>query len=136
MATRPLVKDTYLTRASYKVASGQTTTKGMLVIFSGSDDEIATAGAGSDLCFAVALETKAAGEYCEVAYLAPVVEVLVGTGGATRGTKARPVADGVTNATAHNSDGTGNESTYGIFVQTGVAADRVGMMLGYANRGV
>jgi hypothetical protein len=136
MATRALVNDTYLTRERYKVASGQTSTFGMAVLLSGADDEIGTAGAASDLAVGVALETKAAGEYCEVGLLAPVVEVLVGTGGATRGTKAKLVADGFTNAGTAAEPGTTAVPTYGIFMQTGVAGDRVGLMLGYAMRAV
>ena len=60
-----------------------------------------------------------------------------GTNGATRGTKAKLEADGFTDASTHDSDGTGNESTYGIFLASGTVGQFVGLLLsGSANRGV
>ena len=63
--------------------------------------------------------------------------VIVEPANPTRGTKAKLEADGHTDATTHNSDGTGNESTYGIFLQSGTVGQTVGLLLsGAANRGV
>jgi hypothetical protein len=135
MATTALRKTDFATIMRFTVASGQTATKGKPVLLSGSDDEIDDAGADSDLAVGIALETKAAGKECDVYLFGPVVPVLVGTGGATRGTKAVIVADGFTNAPAHNSDGTGNQAVYGIFMQTGAAGDLVGMIPAPSNRG-
>ncbi len=120
------------------VASGDTATKGMALI-ADSDTTVDDAGANSDLAMFVAKETKAAGERVECFVLGTggVIPVLVGTGGATRGTKAKLAADGFTDATAHDSDGTGNESTYGVFLESGTAGQFVGMINGgFGNRGV
>lgn len=120
---------------SFTVASGQTATLGNAAILSGADNEVDDAGSGSDLAIGVFLATAAAGARVEVALFGPVVPVLVGTGGATRGTKATLVADGFTNAPAHDSSGATDNVIYGIFMQTGVATDRVGMILCASNRG-
>lgn len=134
MATRSTIQPQNLWHRKLKIASGQTATKGLAIIFSGADDEIAAAGADSDLAVGVALESGVAGDYVECAMFAPgAVEVLVGTGGATRGTKAILVADGFTNAAADNG-GTTPKPVYGIFVNTGVAGDYVGLMPCPSNR--
>ena len=74
--------------------------------------------------------------FVEIYLFGPVIPVTVGTGGATRGTKAVAVADGFTDAATHDSDGTGNESNYGVFMQTGTAGQIIGMMLMVGNRGL
>jgi hypothetical protein len=135
MATTALRKTDFLTTMRFRVAASQTATKGKPVLLSGADNEIDDAGADSDLAVGVALETKAAGVDCDVALFGPVVPVLVGTGGATRGKKGAIVADGFADAPAHNSDGTGNQAIYVIFMQSGVAGDLVGAMLCPSNRG-
>jgi hypothetical protein len=121
----------------YEVASGDTATLGEAVKLD-SDTTIDDCDAASDLAIGVALETKAAGEKCRVAMFGhAIVPVKVGTGGATRGTKAVLVATGFTDAAAHDSDGTGNESTYGIFLASADAGDLAPLLLsGAANRGV
>jgi hypothetical protein len=134
---RPKVQTEYALRLPFTVAASQTTVAGQAVIFSGSDTAIAKAGADSDLAIGIARSAGVAGDVVEVTLFGNVIEeVLVGTGDATRGTKAVLVADGFTNAPAHDSDGTGNEAVYGIFIESGVAGDKVGMLLiGASNRG-
>ena len=119
----------------FTVAAGQSATAGRAVLLSGADTTIGTAGADSDLAIGFALETAAAGARCQVALLGPVVPVVVGTGACTRGKKAILVADGVTDAPAHDSSGGTDDQIYGIFMQTGVKGDTVGMILAPSNRG-
>lgn len=119
-------------------AVGTSVTEGEAVVLT-TDTTIDDAGGASDLAIGIAQATSStAGAIVDVVMFGnAVVPVTVGTGGATRGTKAKLVADGFTDATTHNSDGTGNESTYGIFIQSGVATNKVGLLLsGAANRGV
>lgn len=109
------------------VATSQTATKGYgLVWSSGSVDD---AGANGN-CFAVALETKAAGEKVLVARLTggAIVPVLVGTGGATQGAYATHTTNGWTDQTL----GGGSSVSYigGKFTETGVAGDFVGLEVG------
>lgn len=134
MATRATKHIANLWTRKLKVASGQTATKGLPILFSGADDEIGTAGADSDLAVGVAQESGAAGAYVECVMFSPgSIVVLVGTGGATRGTKAVLVADGFTNATADNGGAT-TKPVYGIFTESGVAGDYVGLMPAVSNR--
>lgn len=135
MAVRAHRKDAYSTTLALAVASGQVVTEGLGVVLA-SDTTCQVAGADSDLIIGIARTSQTAGEEVVIDLFGPIIPVKVGTGGATRGKKAKHVADGFTDATAHNSDGTGNESTYGIFLQSGVAADIVGLVPGAANRGV
>ncbi len=123
------------TKREFTVAAGQTATLGMMAILSGANDEVATAGAGVDTGIGIFQATAAAGARVEVTLFGPVERVLVGTGGATRGTKATWVADGFTDAPAHDSSGGTDDEIWGIFMQSGVATDRVGLMLGASNRG-
>lgn len=128
-------KHQFATVDTFTVATGQTILINRAVLLSGADTDIAPAGADSDLAVGVALTGGAAGTRVDVYLFGPVVPVVVGTGGATRGTKAVLVADGFANAPAHNSDGTGNQAIYGIFMQSGVATEVVGMQLQASNRG-
>jgi hypothetical protein len=123
-------------RKTYTVAASDTATEGMAVLLD-SDTTVDDAGAASDLAIGVALETKTAGQAVEVALFGhSVIGVLVGTNGATRGMKAVIESDGFTDAAAHDSDGTGNEAIYGVFLQSGTAGQFVGMLVGgTSNRG-
>ena len=129
-----LRKVTHATIHTFVVAAGQAATLGELVILA-TDTTVQDAGAATDLGIGIALSTQVPGEDVDVYLLGPVVPVVVGTGDATRGTKAIAAANGFTDATAHDSDGTANESTYGIFMQSGTAAQIVGLMLAVGNRG-
>ncbi|MGB0890482.1 MAG: hypothetical protein ACPGWS_09380 [Solirubrobacterales bacterium] len=120
------------------VATSDTATKGMALI-ADSDTTVDDAPAGSDLAMFVAKETKTAGERVECFVLGTggVIPVLVGTGGATVGLSAKLAADGFTDASTHDSDGGGEEATYGKFLESGTAGQFVGMInSGFSVRGV
>lgn len=117
------------------VAPASTATRGFLAIFGAADDLVLDGGAGSDLGVGIFKESATAGQRVEIELWAPVVPVTVGTGGATRGTKAVFVADGFIDAPAHDSSGGTDNQIYGVFMQTGVVGDRVGMQLMASNRG-
>jgi hypothetical protein len=131
MATNP---QSTLERAlirHYRVPATKTVTKGMRVKFSGADDQIENCGAGED-GFAIALETVV-GSATASARVAlegfTITPVLVGTGGATRGSYAVPVADGWTDRAI--ADGT-NPRYIGVkFLENGVAGDLVGGLQGF-----
>ena len=125
----------HCTFKEYTVATGQAVTEGELVVMA-SDTTVQDAGAASDLGIGIATASAAAGARVELYMFGPIVPVAVGTGGATRGTKSVAVTDGFTDAATHDSDGTGNESNYGVFVESGTAGQVKGMMLGLGgNRG-
>ena len=119
----------------YTVAATKSATLGYPAIFSGADDQVENGGAGTDLAFGVFLDTGTAGDRVRVQLAGPIVRVVVGTGGATRGTKAVMVSDGFTDAPTHDSSGTTDNAIYGIFMQSGLATYRVGMQLIFGNRG-
>jgi hypothetical protein len=135
MATRAIKKLDYCPVMGFKVAAGQTATKGLAVLLSGSDEEVATAGANSDLAIGIALNTAAAAAEVQVALFAPVIPAVVGTGDTTRGKKQVLVANGITDAAAHDSSGNTDQAIYGIAMQSGVAGDMVGLMAVPSNRG-
>lgn len=140
MATRAIKKINFGTIGTYTVVTGETVRGGMPVILHTADTTIDEAIATDDTAIGIALgfgTTYTAGQEVQVLHYGPIVPVLVGTGGATRGTKAvvAGAADGLTDAAAHNSDGTGNVNVLGVFMQTGSAADEVGMMMVLGNRG-
>lgn len=120
---------------SYTVVAGGSATLGYPAIFSGADDVVDDGGIASDLIIGIFLDTAVAGARARVALFGPIARVVVGTGGATRGTKAVMVADGFTDAPAHDSSGATNNQIYGIFMNSGVATARVGMQLVPSNRG-
>ncbi|MHA1572659.1 MAG: hypothetical protein ACTSX8_01575 [Alphaproteobacteria bacterium] len=104
-------------------------TIGEAVVFN-SDTTVQDAGAATDLAIGVAAYTATAGNVVDVYMFGhAVIPVVVGTGDCTRGTKAVLVADGLTDAAAHDSDGVVNASVYGVFIQSGVAGDTVGLLL-------
>jgi hypothetical protein len=106
--------------------------KGMGAEFGTTDDTMIAAGAADPLWVGVPLHDAAAGAPCDVA-LSHVVPVLVGTNGATRGERATMEADGYTDAAAA-SGGATEVYVYGIFLQTGVAGDYVGMLIDRGDR--
>jgi|GEM_PF-5377022 len=110
---------------TFTVAAGQSATEGRPVSFASADEEVLTTAAGAS-CDGIALETKAAGERVQVLMGDGLVKVKVGTGGATRGSYAVVVADGVTNSAALGG-GTVVRHIVGKFLQTGVAGDVVGL---------
>lgn len=122
------------TIARYTVATGQAVTKGELVVLA-SDTTVQDAGGASDLGIGIAMATVAADLPVDIYLFAPVIDVAVGTGGATRGKKAIHAADGFTDCAAHDSSGATDNATYGVFMQSGVVGDRVGMQAMFGNRG-
>ena len=136
MATALRLTD-FLVREAYVVASGDTATKGEAVLLD-SDTTIDDCDGVSDLAIGVALEAGTPGDVVEVGLFGwGIVPVIVGTNGATRGMKAQLEGDGFTDAGTHDSDGgVANQSTYGIFLQSGTAGQFVGLLLaGAGNRG-
>lgn len=128
MATRAIRSEQFGLVKTYSVPSGKAVTKGKRVKFSGADDSIEDCGAG-DNGFAIALEPAAAlGQAQVLLEGSAVVPVLVGTGGATRGAHAVPVADGFTDKTLGGGSTVANVS--GKFMQTGVKGDYVGLLVG------
>lgn len=111
----------------YTVAAGQAVTLGWQVILA-SDTTVQNSGAASDAGIGIALESAVAGAPAKIHLYGHVVPVVVGTGGATRGAKAIFVADGFTNAAAAAAGAT-TTPIAGVFLQSGVATNRVGMML-------
>jgi hypothetical protein len=104
-------------------------TIGEAVVFA-SDTTVQDAAGASDLAIGVAASTVTTGEVVDVYMFGhSVIPITVGTGGATRGTKAVIVADGFADAAAHDSDGVLNASVYGVFMQSGVATNTVGLLL-------
>jgi hypothetical protein len=132
MAVRALYDHSKLYVLERDIASGQTATEGYLAVHSGSDDELDDAGAGSNLGIGVFEDTVASGATNRKARVvlfggAGIMKVKVGTGGATRGAKAKFAADGFTDAPTL-ADGDTVTPVWGIFMQSGVAGDFVGML--------
>jgi hypothetical protein len=104
------------------------------VIFDGADTAVKNAGAGSALAIGIALTEVSASDLAAgktqitILLFGWPVEVTVGTGGATRGKALELVADGMADAPA-NGGGSTPHAIYGIAMQSGVATDRIGMML-------
>ena len=111
------------------VDSGDTATKGYGLI-QGSDETLVDDAGANGKVFAVALETKTAGQVVQCALLCGggVVPVKVGTGGATAGEYAIMTTDGWTNQTI--GGGTTVKYIGGQFLETGVAGDFVGLAVG------
>lgn len=111
---------------TYKV--GTAVTKGKLVKLVTDDDHVTDASAGEQ-GIGIALETKTTADTdVQIAMLAgaAIIPVLVGTGGATRGSYASAVADGFTNQAV--GGGTVAKHIAGVFTQSGVAGDFVGLL--------
>lgn len=116
------------------VEAGQTVAVGRVVKDGNADKECQHSGAGETgygVVMALGKLAGAAGDEVEVALLSGsvILPVKVGTGGATRGLRAKAVADGVTNATPTATATTPvSIYTHGIFTQSGSAGDIVGML--------
>lgn len=119
---------------SYTVEAASTATVGRLASFGASDTTVADSGAAADDAIGVFLTGGAAGDRVDLALFGPTVAVLVGAGGATRGSKAINVANGVANAPAQAAGGATADPIYGIFMQNGNVGDVVGMQLLASNR--
>lgn len=116
------------------VETGQTVALGRVVKEGNADKEVQHAGTG-DLDFlgvVVALGplAGAAGDKVQVAMLAGacIIPVKVGTGGVTRGTFVKNVADGVASFTVNAAAAGTLRPVPGYVTQTGVAGDVVGLV--------
>ncbi len=120
---------------SFKVAASTDVTLGKRVKFASADDEVSNCAAGEN-GIGVAYETENDdGDRVQVVLDGhAIVPVLVGTGGATRGAFAVAVSDGWTDQTL--GGGTTVKHVGGKFLQSGVAGDYVGMMVGCVVSGV
>lgn len=128
MATNPHDIEVFSLIRHYVIPATKVVTRGFRVKFSGADNQVENCGAGED-GFAVALQSGVAGETVPCALEGhQVIPVKVGTGGATRGSFARCVADGMTDVAL--VDGTTVRNIPGKFLQTGVAGDEVGLLTG------
>jgi hypothetical protein len=130
MATKAKVKLNGACVDTFTVAAGQTVTDGFRVKFAAVDGECQNCGAGED-GFGYALASATAGQKVSIVLEGTaVVKVKVGTGGATRGAYAIPVANGLADQAI--ADGTTPRRLAGKFMQSGVAGDFVGMLIGIA----
>lgn len=136
MAVRPHERLNNALIMTFSSTSMPAFTRGQEVKFGAADDLLAAAGTGDVLAIGIINQANAAGRPAEVCmYGHAVVPVVVGTGGATRGVHAKGVADGMTDAAA-NGGGTTSQIIKGQFLQSGVAGDVVGMMIGVNPRSV
>ena len=119
---------------SYTVEAASTATVGALAAFGASDTTVADAAGGSDGGIGVFLTGGTAGERVDIALFSGVVAVVVGAGGATRGSKSVNIGGAFQDAPAQAAGGATADPIYGIFMQSGVAGDVVGMQLLASNR--
>lgn len=130
MATKAKVKLNGACIDTFTVAAAQTVTEGFRVKFAAADGEVQNCGAGED-GIGYALASATAGQKVSVVLEgSAVVKVKVGTGGATRGAYAIPVANGLADQAI--ADGTTPRRLAGKFMQSGVAGDMVGLLIGIA----
>lgn len=127
MGTRPLDNSSRSFIHTFTVEAAGTVTKGYPVKLGTAATDVVNAGANGK-AIGIALASGVAGDSVDVALFGPVVPAKVGTGGATHGEHAIAVADGFTNQTL--GGGTTVKYIAGTFLETGVAGDMVGMMLG------
>ena len=123
----------HATIGTFIVAAGETATLGKLATVGAADGDVQD-GTGDD-GIGIFRESGVPGDRVQVTLFGAVEVVTVGTGGASYGEKAIHVATGFTDATAHDSSGATEEAIYGVFMETGAAGERIGMMLTISNRG-
>ena len=111
-------------------ASQPAFTRGTEVKFDSSDTLLAATTGDDPLAIGFIYQSNAAGRPASVVMSGfAVMPVTVGTGGATRGKLAVRVSDGFTDATTFGG-GITAQTIRGQFLQSGVAGDVVGMMIG------
>lgn len=128
MATRPTFKMKGAVIETWTVTAAAAATKHMpLTLTAERTGRDSTSG---ENCSAIALETKAAGELVQVALLTggAIVPVKVGTAAATMGAYAEVGTTGLTDRTL--GGGTTVRYIAGKFLETGVSADIVGLVVG------
>lgn len=130
MATRPHERLDHALILTFDNASQPALTKGAEVKFGAADTLLAATSGADAAAIGVVYQANAAGKPATVVmYGNAVVPVTVGTGGATRGVHAVRVSDGYTDA-ATIGGGTTVQYIRGMFLQSGVAGDTVGLMIG------
>lgn len=128
MATRALNKVQNGLIQHFLIPTSKATTKGKSVKFSAADNQIENCAADDD-GIGIALLDGVAGDTVPVLLDGfAIVPVLVGTGDATRGGYAINAIDGHKDVTI--ADGTTDRKIRGKFMQSGVAGDLVGLLIG------
>ena len=131
MAVRPHERMDHALIMTFSDASMPAFSKGDEVKFDSSDTLLAETTNSDVAAIGVVVQANAAGKPVSVAMYgsAAVIPVLVGTGGATRGSFAVKTTDGFTNS---DTIGGGTTAMYirGQFTQSGVAGDYVGLNIG------
>ena len=113
----------------YPLIAGAPINEQDLVIFGADDDTVLPANPNDDMAFAVALQTVPVGKRVNLLLFGfAIVEMTVGTGGATRGKLQWRVPDGVTDAPP-NGGGTKSVIVVGRAMQSGNPQDRIGVLL-------
>lgn len=120
---------------AFTVDTSKVVTAGYHVAIGSADATVRNATSGDDTVIGVAIDDGVAADRVQIALIGPVVKTKVGTGGSTRGKKQAVSSsnDGVTDAPTSAS---GNTQTplVGVALQSGVAADLIGMMIISGNR--
>ena len=99
------------------------------VLFGADDDTVLPAGANDEMAFGLALKAALPGQRVNVVLFGlALVELVVGTGGATRGKYVWRVADGITDAPP-NGGGTKGAFLLGRAMQSGDPKDRISVLL-------
>lgn len=115
----------------YTVAPSQTVKGGFQVKFGSEDNLIQDAGPDSHLAIGVARrpgKTYTAGDEVEVIHpFTAIVDVPVGTGGATRGKELHQVDDGVADAPDWNGSGSTIVPICGRALQSGAKGEHIGV---------
>ena len=126
--------------ASFTVAPAAAVTRGFLVslVLSPVGGPVTIQNSvAPDTGIGVAMQSGAAGAVVKCYLFGSIVDVLVGTGGATFGIKARWAAanDGFVDSPATTNAGANTDPIFGTFLQTGLAGERVGLLVpGSSNR--
>jgi hypothetical protein len=128
MALRARVKTEHALRDSY--VAGVAINEGDEVAFGTDDNTVVVSAINDDTAIGVAVSSAVSGKRVEVVlYGSAILVMVVGTGGSTRGKWVWKVADGVADAPA-NGGGTRPVSLVGRAMQSGVAGDQIGVLLG------
>jgi hypothetical protein len=130
ITNRPQIKTDYATRHTFGGGCNVAVTRGLEVKFGATDDVCVLAGANDPLGIGIVEQAVATVGHSVtiICFGNCIMDVTVGTGGATRGTDAITVANGFTDAAA-NGGGTTSQIIKGRFMQTGVAGDIVGLLM-------
>lgn len=130
ITNRPQIKLDNVTRHTFGGGCNVAVTRGVEVKFGATDDVCVLAGANDPLAIGIVENdvVTVGHPVVIVCYGNGIMDVTVGTGAATRGIDAITVASGFTDAAA-NGGGTTSQIIKGRFMQSGVAGDKVGLLL-------